>query len=60
MLLPSEIAEQLTPDEMMELEVKVIEEFDQAYGIVSIKRKNNKAIIEVELQDQTHHEVKLG
>jgi hypothetical protein len=56
MLLPQEIAEQLTPDQMMELEEKVIEQWDQAYGIVSIKH----GIVVVELDDRTRHEIDLN
>jgi hypothetical protein len=56
MLLPQEEAEQLTPDERMELAVLVIELWDQAYGIISVKGH----VVVVELGDKTRHEVVLS
>lgn len=59
MLLPQEEAEQLTPDERMELEKLVAEEWDQAYGIVSVKR-GKTLVVAIELSDRTRHEIELS
>jgi hypothetical protein len=59
MLLPQEIAEQLTPDQFMELETTVAETWDQAYGIVGVKHTNPPTVV-IELGDRTRHEIKLS
>ena len=58
MLLPQQIAEQLTPDEMTELATKVDERWNQSYGVVSVKR-STQVTVTVELDDRTQHEVIL-
>jgi hypothetical protein len=57
MLLPQEEAEQLTPDERMELASKVEERFSQAFGVVKVRRTGSKVIVEVELDDRTRHDI---
>ena len=56
MLLPSEIAEQLTPEQMTEVASTVSEMWDQVYGIVSVKGNT----VVVELGDKTRHEIKFS
>lgn len=60
MLLPQEIAEQLTPDEMMEVEETVAELWDQSYGIVGISHTGSKPVVVIELGDRTRHEITLS
>lgn len=55
MLLPQEIAEQLTPDQMSELAATVSLLWDQSYGVVSVKGRT----VVVELGDKTRHEIAL-
>jgi hypothetical protein len=57
MLLPQEIAEQLKPDEYMNLLTLVEEQYQQPFGVVSVNRGRGRVTIEIELNDKTRHEV---
>lgn len=55
MLLPQEIAEELSPDKFEKLCTLVEEKYHKSFGIVSVKDN----IVTVELEDNTQQEVKL-
>jgi len=59
MLLPQEIAEQLSPSECMNLDEQVATDFHQKFGVVGVFRKSSRVIVVIELEDNTRHEVVL-
>jgi hypothetical protein len=60
MLLPQEVAEQLTPDERMDLVAKIEELHSQAFSVIKVRRVEGKVIVEVELDDRTRHDVVIN
>ena len=60
MLLPQEIAEQLTPEEYTDLCAVVEGSWRKAFGVVKVTRKHKQVQVIVELDDDTHHEVSLS
>jgi hypothetical protein len=57
MLLPGEIAEQLTPDEYTALCEIVERSWNQGFGVIKVTPKKSGKAVEVELDDKTHYEI---
>ncbi len=60
MLNPVEIAKILTPAEYLRLCAIVEETWGQAFGVLKVQRLRKKITIEIELEDDTHHNVSLS
>ena len=59
MLLPQDIAEQLTPDEYVELVGVVEDKYHQKFGVVKVTRSVLGVEVQVELDDRTRHDIAL-
>jgi hypothetical protein len=59
LLSPGEIAKALTPEEHVRLHGIVAENWAQAFGIVTVQRLRRNVAVEIELEDDTHHDVTL-
>lgn len=59
MLLPQEIAEQLTPEEYESLCEKVFAKFKQGFSVVSVTKGPSKTVV-IRLNDRTREEIKLS
>ena len=57
LLLASEIAENLSPDQYVRLCLKVEKQFGQEFGIVSIEEEGRRSRCVIELRDGTQHTV---
>jgi hypothetical protein len=59
LLTPSGIARTLTPPEYMRLCEAVERTWQQAFGVVEVRRLRKNVAVEIELDDDTHHNVTL-
>jgi hypothetical protein len=58
-MLPQEIAEKIRPRDFITLCSYIERTYKQKFGVLSVIRGQGHIIVMVELEDKTHHRVKI-